>query len=149
MHTRLRELRKALSLSQTQFGKRLSCTQQTVCMWENHEREMRNQIVKQICHEFNVNEEWLREGKGEMFAKPANESQSIRDFQRAFCQRVFNSLPSDVQDVILEVVRDERMRKEYAAMRAQIQNESASESTSGTDNQAPNDDGRSSAKAEE
>lgn len=139
MNRRLRELRKTLSLNQTEFGKRIGCTQQTICMWENKERIMRTQTAKQICREFNVNEEWFFHGKGDMFVRPKTESQGLRDFQRAFCQRVFNSLPEDVQDIVLEVVRDEYMRKDYQRMQEERLNAEEAKSADEPPTQDPGD----------
>ena len=51
----------------------------TVTSWETGIREPSDAIIKSICREFDVNEEWLRTGEGEMFI-PLTRNQVITDF---------------------------------------------------------------------
>lgn len=64
---RLRELRKTLKLTQEEFGKRLGVTKTAISRLESEDRNLTEQMVLSICREFNVNEDWLRTGEGEMF----------------------------------------------------------------------------------
>lgn len=66
-HERLKELRKALGVKQGEFAKRISTTQGHISDIENGRKSLSERTAKLICLEFNVNEEWLRTGKGEMF----------------------------------------------------------------------------------
>jgi len=70
---RIRELRKKLGLSQEEFGKRLGVTLRTIARYERGETKIPNRTLCQIEQTFNVNPEWLRHGKGEMF-KPKPKS---------------------------------------------------------------------------
>ena len=63
---RIKELRKALSLTQTAFGERIGLKQNSVALIEAG-RATSDQTIFAICREFRVNEEWLRNGAGEMF----------------------------------------------------------------------------------
>lgn len=63
---RIKELRKALSLTQTAFGERIGLKQNSVALIEAG-RATSDQTIFAICREFRVNEEWLRTGSGEMF----------------------------------------------------------------------------------
>lgn len=67
MNERLNELRKSLKLTLKEFGKRLGVTDAAISRLEKGERKLTEQMVKSICREFNVNEQWLRYGTGEMF----------------------------------------------------------------------------------
>ena len=67
MNNRLKELRSFLDMSLEDFGSTLGVTRATVSRWENGERGISNQAILSICREFNVNEDWLRTGQGEMF----------------------------------------------------------------------------------
>ena len=64
---RILELRKTLGLTLEKFGDRLGVTKTTISRIEKEERAMTEQMAKSICREFNVNQLWLKEGKGDMF----------------------------------------------------------------------------------
>ena len=66
MKERVKELRKKLGLTLEKFGEKLGVTKQTVSRIENGVNSLTDQMFKSICREFNVNEEWLRNGTGEM-----------------------------------------------------------------------------------
>jgi len=77
MKKRLLELRKYLKLSQKEFSARMSMPQQTYAAFEVN-REIRDNYVRLICQTYNVNEDWLRTGKGDMFIiKPNRELEEI------------------------------------------------------------------------
>lgn len=64
MKGRIRQLRKALDLNQTEFGERIGIKQTTVAGYERGAREPLDSVILSICREFNVNEDWLRTGAG-------------------------------------------------------------------------------------
>lgn len=68
--SRIKALRKALKMTQTEFGERLSVSIDVIANIE-HERlarpEQKEPLYKLICKEFNVRYEWLTSGEGEMF----------------------------------------------------------------------------------
>lgn len=67
MNERIKELRLTLNLTQDAFAKRLGIKRNTVGNYETGNRVPSDQSIFSICREFNVNEEWLRNGTGEMF----------------------------------------------------------------------------------
>lgn len=67
LQERLKELRKTLALSQEKFGAALGVTKTAICALESGRRNVTRQMVVAICREFNVNENWLLTGNGEMF----------------------------------------------------------------------------------
>ncbi|WP_167495177.1 helix-turn-helix domain-containing protein [Eubacterium maltosivorans] len=67
MKERIKALRKQLKMTQEDFAKRLGLARNSIANYEIGRREPTNAIVNSICREFNVNEEWLLTGKGEMF----------------------------------------------------------------------------------
>lgn len=67
MNERIKEVRKALGLSQEEFGKRLGVTRGAVTNIELNKVEPKPLFVSLICREFDVNEDWLKTGEGEMF----------------------------------------------------------------------------------
>lgn len=65
---RIKTLRKDyLHLTLEQFGDRLGVTKVTISRLENEVNNLTEQMIKSICREFHVSEEWLRTGEGEMF----------------------------------------------------------------------------------
>lgn len=67
MNNRVKELRKTLKLSGEAFGERIGIKKSALSLIENGKNNVTEQTFKSICREFNVNEEWLRTGEGEMF----------------------------------------------------------------------------------
>lgn len=66
---RVRELRKELQLTLEKFGKPLGVGKTAISKIENGERGLTDQMILAICREYNVDENWLRTGEGEMFKK--------------------------------------------------------------------------------
>ena len=67
MNERIKELRKKLGLTLEKFGEHIGVTKMTISRIENGKNTVTEQMFKSICLEFNVNEEWLRNGSGDMF----------------------------------------------------------------------------------
>lgn len=67
MNERLKKLRKTLDLTQQKFGERIGVKGNTIAQYELGRNEPIDAVVNLICREFNVNEEWLRTGEGDMF----------------------------------------------------------------------------------
>lgn len=66
MHQRVRLVRQHLDLTQAAFAKQVGLAQTALSMIEIGRNTLTDKIVKLICVTFNVNESWLRTGKGEM-----------------------------------------------------------------------------------
>jgi len=64
---RIKKIRKELDLTQQKFADRLGVKRNTIAMYEMGKTFPSEQTTKSICREFNINEEWLRTGNGEMF----------------------------------------------------------------------------------
>lgn len=69
MNERLKKLRKTLDMTQQEFADRIGIKRNSLANYETGRNTPIDAIIVSICREFNVNEEWLREGKGEMFIK--------------------------------------------------------------------------------
>ena len=63
---RIKELRKALGMTQEKFAERIGLKRNSVALIELG-RDTSDQTIFAICREFRVNEDWLRTGAGEMF----------------------------------------------------------------------------------
>lgn len=67
MNERIKELRKALNLTQAEFGARIGVKANTITNYETGTRSPSDAVILSICREFNVNQYWLETGNGEMF----------------------------------------------------------------------------------
>ena len=68
---RIKELRKSLGLTLEEFGKKLGVGKSAISNIENGSRNLTDQMALSIRREFNVREEWLRDGTGDMFEPAA------------------------------------------------------------------------------
>lgn len=66
---RLKALRKELDLTQQEVANRIGTTQNNIASYEIGRRNPSAAVINNICKTFNVNEDWLRSGEGEMFAE--------------------------------------------------------------------------------
>lgn len=74
MKERIKELRKYLGLTQAEFGSRMNVKGSTIANYELGRNEPADHIVSLIVREFNVSEQWLRTGEGDMFVtRPPDE----------------------------------------------------------------------------
>lgn len=78
MDERLKKLRKKLDLTQREFAEKLHIKQNTVATYEMGRIIPSDSVVAGICREFNVNEEWLRTGTGEMFIEETPDEEFMR-----------------------------------------------------------------------
>lgn len=66
MNERIKKLRtEYLRLTMEAFAERLGVTRSAISNIESGRRNVSEQIVRAICREFAVREEWLRDGNGE------------------------------------------------------------------------------------
>ncbi|GHV35955.1 hypothetical protein AGMMS49546_00340 [Spirochaetia bacterium] len=65
---RLKELRKALGLNQKLFSQSILVSHSFYTQMENGTRNINSRIIELISAKFNVNKEWLKTGKGDMFS---------------------------------------------------------------------------------
>ena len=73
LNEKIKEIRKKLDLTQQKFADRLGVKRNTIAMYEMGKTIPSDQTILSICREFNVNEEWLRTGKGEIFLPESND----------------------------------------------------------------------------
>jgi transcriptional regulator with XRE-family HTH domain len=77
MKERIKQIRKALDLTQAEFAERIGSVQNTITGYETGRRSPSNPVISSICHVFGVDEEWLRTGKGTMFVSETDEIDSL------------------------------------------------------------------------
>lgn len=107
VYERIKELRKkTLKMSQTVFGERLGVNRDVINNIENNRLarpEQKMSLYKLICSEFNVNEDWLLNGTGEMFANEEAEYSTLIDQimtgENEFAKNIFKTFATfDTED---------------------------------------------------
>ncbi|MFQ8778293.1 MAG: helix-turn-helix domain-containing protein [Roseburia sp.] len=98
MNERIRLLRKQLGLTLEKFGEHLGVSKVAISRIENGINNVTDQMSRSICREFNVNEEWLRNGTGEMFVVPEDETAAI-------VSDLLESRNNQFYDLILDIVK--------------------------------------------
>lgn len=121
MNTRIEQVRKCYKLSRAAFGERIGVSGDVINNLERGRVEYKDHIILLICREYNVNEEWLRYGTGEMF-KPKSMKEELVDLtdmllseeSNSFKNRLVSALAklSEEQWDLLENIIDEISKKE-------------------------------------
>ena len=97
MNQRLKEVRQVLNMSQAKFAKALSMSNGYVAQIELGNTKVNDRIIKLLHFVLNVNEEWLRTGKGDMFEEEPNT-------QLALAISSFKELKPIYQDYVLKQI---------------------------------------------
>jgi transcriptional regulator with XRE-family HTH domain len=97
MVQRLKEVRKALGLNQTEFAKHLGITQTAYSMIESGNRPLADKYIKVICSAFNVSETWFLTGDGEMFVSSP--------YEKEFTD-IFGHLAPETQQYLLLMAKE-------------------------------------------
>lgn len=77
VNERIRELRKALKLTQLEFAIKIGLSRNFIVQIEAGAKNLSNRTILDICRILNVNEEWLRNGNGVMFLLEDNNNSNI------------------------------------------------------------------------
>lgn len=64
---RIKRVRKYLDLTQREFGERIGLKGNTIAQYELGRNNPVDSALSLMIREYNINEEWLRTGEGEMF----------------------------------------------------------------------------------
>ena len=80
-----------MDLTQSAFANRIGMKQNTIATYEMGRNVPSDQSIRSICREFNVNEEWLRYGTGEMFLPDTNDELDAlaERYDLTYADRVF------------------------------------------------------------
>ncbi len=91
MSQQLKDLRKELKLTQSEFGEKIGVTGAAISDIEKGRRKLIDRNISLICEKFHVNEEWLRYGTGDKYR--------------------FDDLPTDELAVALATIEKEQYEK--------------------------------------
>lgn len=67
LNERVKQLRKTLDLTMEKFGEKIGVKKSAISLIESGKNSLTEQMIKAICREFDVDEEWLRNGTSSMF----------------------------------------------------------------------------------
>lgn len=115
MNGRLKEIRKALKLTQLAFAKRINRSQTVYSQYESGSAAITDRTIADICREFSVNEEWLRTGNGLMFKQQLNINSMLSadvaklimssdDFTKRLVH-TYLSLPDEAKQAVAEFLK--------------------------------------------
>lgn len=101
---RLKYIRKTLNLTQKNFAKEIGMSQSGYSQIEIGDKPISDRLIKSICMAFNVNENWLRTGEGEMFIKvedsifkQLSEKYNLNEKDLSFIKHYLNMNPQNHQ----------------------------------------------------
>ena len=117
---RLKNLRKALGLTQQEFSDKLKVSRSNIATYEVGKNNPAEAVINLICREFNVSETWLRTGEGEMFVKRTRDdelaafmdellAEESADFRRRLVTALSRLRPEQweaLEAVALELMKD-------------------------------------------
>lgn len=92
MNKRIRKLRKELNLTLDKFGEQIGLKKSSLSQIENGKCAITEQTIKSICREFNVNENWLRTGEGDIHIQISEEDELMQ-----WAGKVLSKQSSDFQ----------------------------------------------------
>lgn len=108
VNERVRELRKAVNLTQVEFGERIRVSQGHLTSIETGARSVTDKLIKFLCLEFGVSELWLETGEGSMFDDSTDELEAIANqlnlnpFQLRLL-RIVHDMPMEQQKIIRQI----------------------------------------------
>ena len=78
MNKRIKQVRLKNEMSQEEFGKRIGIESRAhISALENGNRNITDRIIKDVCREFSINEDWFRTGEGEMLKDMSDDTAEI------------------------------------------------------------------------
>lgn len=100
MNERIKKLRKALNLTQQQFADKIKVKRNTVATYEMGRSEPSDSAISLICREFDVNEDWLRTGEGEMFEQ-LTDQQKVMKYTAMLLKDTDSAIASAIKNFII------------------------------------------------
>ena len=76
---RIKKIRLRKGLSQEKFGEIIGVKKAAISKIENGENSLSKRNLETICYKFNINEEWIKTGNGDIFTAQSKDNE-IRSF---------------------------------------------------------------------
>lgn len=113
MKTRIKAIRDNLGMTQSQFAESLGIGRSSIAKIESGENNPSSQTIKQICTQFNVNAEYLKDGRTDvpMFLDDESDEEMVyrilqgedqwkKDIIIKLCK-----MPQDCWDAVIKLAR--------------------------------------------
>lgn len=78
MNERIKQIRKSLQLTQQEFADKLGVARNNIAGYETNKRCPSDAVVSLICREFGINENWFRNGEGEMYEQITDQQKVMK-----------------------------------------------------------------------
>lgn len=104
MRKRLKELRKTLKLTQTEFGRDLNLSFGHISDMEAGRKTITDRTISDICSRYHVSESWLRTGEGDMFVRKDHDTDE--EATKRYLLHLFAALPEEMQVSAIDFMRD-------------------------------------------
>ena len=75
VNERIKELRSRVGLTQEEFSSKIGLSRNFIAQIETGTKKPSERTIFDICEKFNVNQDWLRNGNGEMFVELSKDEQ--------------------------------------------------------------------------
>lgn len=99
MNERIKALRKELKLTQQEFADKLKISRGNIGAYEVGKNAPSDAVVSLICKTFNVSEEWLRSGDGDMFLPLP-----LEDEEAAYVSELLEDVDNEMYKIIKEIM---------------------------------------------
>lgn len=83
---RIKKIRLRKGLSQEKFGEIIGVKKAAISKIENGENSLSKRNLETICYKFNINEDWIKTGLGDIFVAQSKDNEI-----RAFFESVISS----------------------------------------------------------
>ena len=121
LNDRISSVIETLGMKKTAFAERLNVSQAFVSQLCSGVKQPSDRTISDICREFNVNEEWLRNGTGEMFAEKTIDQELsefaadlMADEEDSFKRRLIRALSKlneEQWEVLEQIAKDLTQKK--------------------------------------
>lgn len=106
MNERLKKLRKTLNLTQQEFADKIGIKRNSFANYETGRNTPMDAIIVSICREFNVSEDWLRNGVGDMFL-PTDRNADIAKLTKQLLNEESDSFKNRFVSMLANLTIDE------------------------------------------
>ena len=115
---RVREIRKELNLTLEKFGEKLGVGKSAISKIEKGRVNLSDQMAISICREYNVNYDYLMDGKGEMFDDLPQTvldelcvQYDLDDLDRSIVQ-MYLEMPEQVRDYLKQEIQKRFLKED-------------------------------------